>query len=105
MRRRRQMNEQKFNKCGSIALVGAFLAVIGYLRYDAYPTLGIVFMALGLVLLVIFGAMVLFTKPYECPFCHNKEHRIVQSFRTKNGKYTCPACGNVSQPQFGKKEE
>ena len=98
------MSEKRFNKCGSAALVGAFLAIIGYLRYDGYPTLGIVFMAVGLVLLAVFGCMVLFTKPYVCPSCHNKEHRIVQSFRTRNGSYTCPVCGTVSHPRFDEKE-
>ncbi|MBO4831668.1 MAG: hypothetical protein J5569_04230 [Oscillospiraceae bacterium] len=94
------MSERRFNTFGSTALCGALLAIIGYLRLDGYPTLGITLIVLGLVLFVVSFAVVLFTKPYVCPNCGSKEHRILQTARTRNGSYRCPVCGFISHPKY-----
>ena len=94
------MSERRFNTFGSAALCGALLAIIGYLRMDAYRTLGITLIVIGLAVFAVSFAAVLFTKPYVCPNCGSKEHRILQAVRTRNGSYRCPVCGFISHPKY-----
>ena len=94
------MGERKFNTFGSLALCGALLAIIGYLRLEEYRTFGITFIVIGLAAFAVGFSAVLFTKPYICPNCGSKEHRILQAVRTRNGSYRCPVCGFISHPKY-----
>ncbi len=99
------MSERRFNTFGSTALCGALLAIIGYLRLEEYPTLGITFLVIGLAAFAVSFSAVLFTKPYVCPNCGSKEHRILQAARTRNGSYKCPVCGFISHPKYKKNDD
>ena len=97
------MSEKRFHTFGSAALCGALLAVAGYIRMDGYYKFGLVLLIIGAAVFAVSFAMVLFTKPYICPNCGSKEHRILQAARTRNGSYRCPVCGFISHPKY--KEE